>query len=177
MNIRLSASWWKHQEVGLRILAVPLHSPLCFQGLMLTSAHQEPQMSCKTVLNVFHSDDLSDHYNGLCMLFRWHYNGVWRGERLGLSGVDRRLVTSYSNRSRPLVFEITKLVIGGIFFIILSSSCEVHLSNSSQIPTAYSILAIFWFLSVNCSKTTGAESFKISFFLRVFRPFSYCLHW
>lgn len=48
----------------------PLCPPLCFQALMLTSAHQEPQMSWKTVLNVFHSDDLYDHYNGLCMLFR-----------------------------------------------------------------------------------------------------------
>lgn len=30
----------------------PLFSPLFFQGLMLTSAHREPHMSWKTVLNV-----------------------------------------------------------------------------------------------------------------------------
>lgn len=37
MNISLCASWWKHQEVGLGVLVVPLCSPLSFQGLMLTS--------------------------------------------------------------------------------------------------------------------------------------------
>lgn len=46
-------------------------------------------MSWKTVLNVFHSHDLSDHYNGL---YAWYLDDIimeceW-GERLGLSGVD-----------------------------------------------------------------------------------------
>lgn len=59
-----------------------------------------------------------------------------------------------------LVYEVTKLAV--VFFITSSFSCKVHRS-SSQIPTTCSIF-IFWFLSVDYSKTTAAESFKIPFF-------------
>ncbi len=48
------------------------------------------------------------------------------------------------------------------FVIILCFSCNVHVS-SSQIPTTCSIL-IFWFPSVDYSRTTAAESFKIRLF-------------
>lgn len=80
-------------------------------------------MSWKPVLNIFPSDDLSGHYNGLyaCYLDDNVMEWEW-GERLGLSGVDLSRHTGPQrldfHPQQNTVFKVIKLAV--VFYIVLS---------------------------------------------------------
>lgn len=124
-------------------------------------------------------------YNELCMLFRWHYNGVWKGERLGLFGVDRaeslrptlldfhHRKKATTSRKRPLIFEATQLAVIFFFFLFFLS---LFVKPYLLIVKFQQSCGSFQFFQIKIKPEQHNYSTS-AIIIHAFGPFSCCLHW